>query len=150
MVLEIKNAVVVVVFIILKHNGLCGRQADSNYFYTKESIASTTFHVHIMSFACTLRAVVTVHAICEGLSIPDWKRAGRDKIQVFWLKVLTTMHDVSSTALRKGLFGWRNNYFSDEDAKSREGCKYLGMLELYGLLCKDMKSEVREAYHVAN
>ena len=35
---EIKNSVVVVV-IFLKHNGLCGRLVDSNYFYTEESIA---------------------------------------------------------------------------------------------------------------
>ena len=36
--LEIKNTVVVVAFIFLKHNGLCGRLPDSNYFYTEESV----------------------------------------------------------------------------------------------------------------
>ena len=29
---------VVIVFIFLKHSGLFGRLADSNYFYTEESI----------------------------------------------------------------------------------------------------------------
>ena len=36
--LGMKNAVVVVVFIFLKHNGLCERLADLNYFYTEELI----------------------------------------------------------------------------------------------------------------
>ena len=31
--LEIKNAVVVVVLIFLKRNDLCGRLSDANYFY---------------------------------------------------------------------------------------------------------------------
>ena len=52
--LEIKSAVVVVVIIFLKHNGLCGKLADSNYFYTEESLSS-------------MRNAVTVHAICDGL-----------------------------------------------------------------------------------
>ena len=38
LMLEIKKAVVVVVLIFLKYNGLCGRLTDSNYFYTEESI----------------------------------------------------------------------------------------------------------------
>ena len=37
----IKNAAVVVVFMFLKHNGLFGRLADSNHFYTEESFACT-------------------------------------------------------------------------------------------------------------
>ena len=54
--LEIKIAVVVVVFIFLKHNGLFGRLADSNYFYTEESILCTNFCVHVTPFVCMLRA----------------------------------------------------------------------------------------------
>ena len=42
-VLEIKNAVVVVL-IFLKQNGLCGALANSNYFYTEESHARTFVH----------------------------------------------------------------------------------------------------------
>lgn len=49
--LEIKNAiVVVVVFIFLKYNGLCERLADSNLYthtytnYTKEKILCRNFH----------------------------------------------------------------------------------------------------------
>ena len=38
--------VVVVVFIFLKHNGLCGRLEDSNYFYTEESILFTKGRTH--------------------------------------------------------------------------------------------------------
>ena len=52
-VLEIRNAVVMIVFIFVKHNGLCGRFADSNYFYSEESILWTNFCVHIMLFVCT-------------------------------------------------------------------------------------------------
>ena len=63
--LKIKNAVVVVL-IFLKHNGLCGILADSNYFFS-------TVH----KFLCTRNAicmdvlgmVVTVHAISEGLRV---------------------------------------------------------------------------------
>ena len=54
--LEIENAVVVVVFIFLKHIGLCGRLADSNYFYTEASIACTNFCVCIVLFTCMLCA----------------------------------------------------------------------------------------------
>ena len=54
--LEIKNTVLVVVFIFLKHNSLCGRLVDSDYFYTEESIQCTNFCVHITLFACTLCA----------------------------------------------------------------------------------------------
>ena len=53
--LENKNAVVVVP-IFLKHHGLGGRLADSNYFYTEESITCTNFCAHVTLFACTLRA----------------------------------------------------------------------------------------------
>ena len=52
--LEIKN-VVVVVFILLKRNGLSGRLADSNYFSTKESILCTIFRVRVTPLTCTLR-----------------------------------------------------------------------------------------------
>ena len=52
--LEIKNAVVLVVFVFLKHNGLCEILADSNYFYREESILSTNFCTPL---ACTLRAL---------------------------------------------------------------------------------------------
>ena len=56
-------------FLFLKnHNCLCGRLADSNYFYTEESTPCINFFLHIMlccvPITCT---VVTVHAICEGL-----------------------------------------------------------------------------------
>ena len=54
--LEIKNAVLVVVFIFFKHNGLYGRLADSNYFYTKESILCTNFCACTTLFVCTLHA----------------------------------------------------------------------------------------------
>ena len=37
---EIKNAVVVIA-LFLKHDSLCGRMADSNYFYIEESILCT-------------------------------------------------------------------------------------------------------------
>ena len=33
------------------------KQADSNYFYTKESIPSMKFHARVTSFACTLRTL---------------------------------------------------------------------------------------------
>ena len=41
-VFEIKNAVVVIA-LFLKHDSLCGRMADSNYFYIEESIPCTWF-----------------------------------------------------------------------------------------------------------
>ena len=53
--LETKNTDVVVDFIFLEHNGLCGRLADSNYFYTEESILCMNFRVRVTPFACTLR-----------------------------------------------------------------------------------------------
>ena len=49
-----QNAVVEVVFTFLKHNGLCGRLADSNYFYREDSTLCTNFRIHKMPFACTL------------------------------------------------------------------------------------------------
>ena len=57
-VLEIKNAVIVVMFYssYLNHNGLCGRLANSNYFYSEESIPYTDFRVRVTLFACTFRA----------------------------------------------------------------------------------------------
>ena len=53
--LEIKNAVVVVVYIFIKYNRLRGGLPDSNYFYTEEPIACTNFRVCQTPFACTLR-----------------------------------------------------------------------------------------------
>ena len=44
---EIKSAVVVLVFIFLKYNGFLGRLADSNYFYTEESIPCTNFCIRV-------------------------------------------------------------------------------------------------------
>ena len=41
-------------FSYLNHNGLCGRVADSNYFYTKESIPCMNFCVRVMPFVCML------------------------------------------------------------------------------------------------
>ena len=48
--LKVKNAAVVVVFISLKHNGLCGKLDDSNYFYIEESILCmcNTTCMHVM------------------------------------------------------------------------------------------------------
>ena len=53
-VLEIKNAVVVVFIVFLKHNGLCGRLSDWNYFYTEEWILCMIFHIPVTLFVCTL------------------------------------------------------------------------------------------------
>ena len=53
---EIKKAVVVVVRIFIMYNCLCGGLADSNYFYTEESIPCTNFRVRETPFAYTLRA----------------------------------------------------------------------------------------------
>ena len=67
---EIKHAVVVVVFIFLKHDGLCvgdRRLEDSNYFYTGINTGhefSCTRNVVCVQVTCT---VVTVHSICEDL-----------------------------------------------------------------------------------
>ena len=55
--LEIKNPVVAVVLIFFKHNGLCVRLAELNYFYTKKSISCTKFFVRVTLFACTLSAL---------------------------------------------------------------------------------------------
>ena len=54
--LEIKTAAVVVAFIFLTYTGLCGRLADSNYFYTEESIPCRNLRVRVMPFACSLHA----------------------------------------------------------------------------------------------
>ena len=42
----------------LKHNGLCEGLADSNYFYTEESVPCTNFCVGIMPLVCTLRTEI--------------------------------------------------------------------------------------------
>ena len=55
--LKIKNAVVVVVLIFLKHNGLCGQVISSS------QLCSQAVCVHFM---CT---VVTMHAIYEDLLV---------------------------------------------------------------------------------
>ena len=55
LLLEIKNTVVVIVFIFLiKHIVLCGRLAHLYYFYTEEAIPCTNFRLHVTPFACTL------------------------------------------------------------------------------------------------
>ena len=59
--LKIKNAVVVVVLIFLKHNDLCG-QAISSSQLCSESMPCTNLHAHYV------HTVVTMHAICEGLN----------------------------------------------------------------------------------
>ena len=53
--LEIKNAVVVVVLIFLKHNCLCG-QAISNFQLCSQSIPCTNFRACATPFASTLHA----------------------------------------------------------------------------------------------
>ena len=45
--LEIKNAVIVVVCIFIKYDVLCGGLADSNYFYTEEPIPYMNNCVHV-------------------------------------------------------------------------------------------------------
>ena len=55
--LEIKKAVVEVVFIFLKHKGLC-RQVINSSQLCSQSIPCTNFHAHVTPFACL---VVTVH-----------------------------------------------------------------------------------------
>ena len=66
--LEIKSAVVVVVVIFLKDNGLCGRLVDSNYFYKEESKCVHKF-LCMCNTVCMhiARTVITLHTICEGL-----------------------------------------------------------------------------------
>ena len=54
--LEIKNAVVVILRIFIKCNCLGGGLPDSNYFYTEEPIACMNFRVRERPFASTLRA----------------------------------------------------------------------------------------------
>ena len=72
-VLEIKNTVVVLIFIFLKDNGLCGRLADSNYCYRKQT--RNQYRARIFSCMCNAVCVyvtctvVTLHAICEGLFV---------------------------------------------------------------------------------
>ena len=53
--LEIKNPVVVNVFIFFKHNCLRGRLVDSNYFYAGESVSCTNFRVRVTPLPRTLR-----------------------------------------------------------------------------------------------
>ena len=57
--LEIIN-VVVVVLIFFKHNGLCERLADSDYFYTEKSITCTNFRVCVTPFAYFCEGVAGV------------------------------------------------------------------------------------------
>ena len=54
--LEIKNTVIVVAFVFLKHNGLCERLADSNYCNRGESMPCTIFRICVTLFVCTLLA----------------------------------------------------------------------------------------------
>ena len=53
--LGIKNAVVVVVLIFLKHNGLCGYTITSSQLCS-QSISCTNFRARVTSFACMLLA----------------------------------------------------------------------------------------------
>ena len=53
--LEIKNAMVVVVFIFLKHSGLCGQAISSSQLFS-QSIPRMNFRASVTPFACTLRA----------------------------------------------------------------------------------------------
>ena len=55
-VLEIKNAVVVLILISIKDNSLCRGLTDSNYFYTEELIPCTNFCVRHLPFVCMLHA----------------------------------------------------------------------------------------------
>ena len=65
-VLEIKNTVVVVVVIFLKHNDLCGQVVSSSQLCS-QSILCKVVCMHVM---CT---VLTVHAVCEGLlTFKNW------------------------------------------------------------------------------
>ena len=53
--LDIKNAMVLAVFIFLKHIMACVRDWQiQNIFYREESIPCTNFRVSLTSFACTL------------------------------------------------------------------------------------------------
>ena len=52
---EIKNAVVVVVLIFLKHDGLCGQMISSSHLCS-ESILCMNFCAHVMRLACKLHA----------------------------------------------------------------------------------------------
>ena len=54
-VLEIKNAVVVVVLLFLKHNSLRGRALSSSQ-WCSQSIPCTNFRARVTPFTCTLRA----------------------------------------------------------------------------------------------
>ena len=64
--LEIKNAMVVAVYIFLKHYGLYGRFADSTYFYTDNTIhESLWMHNPVCVYVTSM--VVTIHIICEDL-----------------------------------------------------------------------------------
>ena len=87
--LEIKNAVVVVL-IFLKHNGLCGRLAESNHFYTEESKICTNLRVRTTLFELSARYVHgrNVHAICEGLFVKHW------------------LHNIMGAVLRDGIQSW--------------------------------------------
>ena len=63
----IKNAVIMVILIFLKHNGLC-QQAISSSQLCSQSILCTHFRACVMLFACYVTCmVVTVHVICDGL-----------------------------------------------------------------------------------
>ena len=50
---------VVVAVIFLKHNGLCVRLADSNYFYTEESIPCTcTLHKGLVTYELWFKRII--------------------------------------------------------------------------------------------
>ena len=58
---KMKNAVVVVVFVFLKHDSLFGRKLaenwqigrNSHYFYKEELIPNTNFCILVTPFVCT-------------------------------------------------------------------------------------------------
>ena len=66
-------------------------------------------------------------------SMPDWKRAGPDKIQGFWLKSFTAVHEVLATVLNErievgGVRGWlvegRTNLVMKDSKKGTEKGNY--------------------------
>ena len=66
-------AVVVAVFIFSKHNGLCGRLADSNFFYTRTNTVHKFLCMHNVICVHIICTPVTIHAICEDL-ISDYAK----------------------------------------------------------------------------
>ena len=78
--LEIKNVVVVVAHIFLKHNGLCEQTISSSQLHS-QSILHTNFRACLTSLACTLNLcmVRTMHTICEALEKDCLKKRKKEK-----------------------------------------------------------------------